>query len=64
MSEGPGPEPAHLVQQPGSDAGAMSEGPGAEPAHMVQQPGSDAIGFLQYEDTVSIRVPPTAYIAV
>ena len=64
MSEGPGAEPAHLVQQPGSDAGAMSEGPGAEPAHMVQQPGSDAVGFLQYEDSVSIRVPPTAYITV
>ena len=63
MSEGPGAEPAHLVQQPGSDPGAMSEGPGAEPAHMVQQPGSDAVGFLQYEDSVSIRVPPTVYIA-
>jgi len=63
MSEGPGAEPAHLVQQPGSDAGAMSKGPRADPA-LVQQPGSDAVGFLQYEDSVSIRVPPTAYIAV
>ena len=44
-------------------SGAMSEGPGAEPAHLVQQPGSDAVGFLQYEDSVSIRVPPTVYIA-
>jgi len=64
MSEGPGAEPAHLVQHPGSDAVAMSEGPGAEPAHMVQLPGSDAVEFLQYEDSVNIRVPPTAYITV
>jgi len=64
MSEGPGAELAHLVQQPGSDAGAMSKGPEVEPAHMVQQSGSDAVGFLQYENSVSIRVPPTAYVGV
>jgi len=64
MSEGPGGGSAHLVQQPGSDAVAMAKGSRTELAHLVQQPGSDAVGFLQYEDSVSIRVPPTAYIAV